>query len=92
VPRREKREERTTRQSRHPLGVTAARTIERARRIGTYDVSILPEPDCCTVFQTKKPMIRGRLDACAAAEELIDVEGLVRDAVAGAERIEIEPV
>ncbi len=74
------------------LGFDKQETIERARRIGTYDVSILPEPDCCTVFQPKKPVIRGRLDACAAAEELIDVEGLVRDAVAGAERIEIEPV
>ena len=66
-------------------------TIALAKRIGTYDVSILPEPDCCTVFQPTKPVIRGTLDACEAAEAELDVEGLVAAAVEGVERIDVEP-
>jgi len=63
-------------------------TIERARHIGTYELSIEPEPDCCTVFQPRRPVIRGRLGACDGAEEALDVDGLVASAVEGAERIE----
>ena len=36
-------------------------TIEIARRIGTFDISNRPDPDCCTVFQPARPMIRGKL-------------------------------
>jgi thiamine biosynthesis protein ThiI len=65
-------------------------TIEIARRIGTLDVSVLPEPDCCTVFQPSKPIIHGRLEECEAAEAGLDVVGLVERALAGVERIDIE--
>jgi tRNA uracil 4-sulfurtransferase len=65
-------------------------TIEVARRIGTFETSIQPEPDCCTVFQPTRPIIRGRIEQCEAAEAELDLEGLVERAVAGAERFEIE--
>ena len=64
-------------------------TIELARRIGTYDLSIEPEPDCCTVFQPKRPIIRGRLSVCEDAEASLDVEALVSEAIAGTERLTI---
>jgi thiamine biosynthesis protein ThiI len=51
--------------------------IALARRIGTYDVSIENEPDCCTVFQPERPVIRGRLAECQAVEANLDVEGLI---------------
>jgi len=59
--------------------------IQVARRIGTFDISIQPEPDCCTVFQPSRPVIRGRLEDCLAAEEQMDVEGLVQRALDGTE-------
>ncbi len=55
--------------------------IEVARRIGTFDISILPEPDCCTVFQPTRPVIRGRLQDCLEAEAQMDVEALVQAAL-----------
>jgi thiamine biosynthesis protein ThiI len=65
-------------------------TIELARRIGTMEVSVLPEPDCCTVFQPSKPIIHGRLEECEAAEAGLDVPGLVERALHGVERIDVE--
>ncbi|MAG62408.1 MAG: tRNA uracil 4-sulfurtransferase ThiI [Planctomycetota bacterium] len=59
--------------------------IRVARRIGTFDISIQPEPDCCTVFQPSRPVIRGRLEDCLAAEAQMDVEGLVQRALDGTE-------
>ena len=64
-------------------------TIEIARRIGTFDVSSLPEPDCCTVFQPRKPVLRARPDDCEQAEAELDIESLVIEAVRGTERIDL---
>ena len=64
-------------------------TITLARRIGTFDVSVRPEPDCCTVFQPERPVIRGTLARCAREEAALDVEGLVTAAVEGTEREEL---
>ncbi len=64
--------------------------IELAQKIGTFDVSIQPEPDCCTVFMPRKPMIYGRIQDCEAAEAELDVEGLMERALAGLERVDIE--
>lgn len=64
-------------------------TIALSRRIGTFDVSIRPEPDCCTVFQPSKPVIRGRLDRCDEAEAVLDVEGLVERALDGIETVDL---
>lgn len=66
-------------------------TIAIARRIGTYETSILPEPDCCTVFQPKRPVLRGRIEECEAAEAEFDVEELVAAAVRETETIDVEP-
>ncbi|MCB9914675.1 MAG: tRNA 4-thiouridine(8) synthase ThiI [Planctomycetes bacterium] len=64
-------------------------TIALARRIGTFDVSVLPEPDCCTVFMPRRPMIHGKLEVCEEAEAQLDVQGLVERALAGVERIDV---
>ena len=67
-----------------------AEIIALARRIGTYELSIEPEPDCCTVFQPKRPVIQGRADVCLAAERELEVGRLVEQACEGAERHVIE--
>jgi len=64
--------------------------IDLAIRIGTYDISILPEPDCCTVFMPRKPIIHGRTRACEEAEARLDSDGLVERALEGTERFDIE--
>jgi len=67
------------------LGFDKEETIRIARRIGTYELSILPEPDCCTVFQPTRPVIRGTVARCHEAEANLDVEALVEEAVLGTE-------
>jgi len=54
-------------------------TVRLAQQIGTYDISILPYEDCCSVFVPKHPVTRPRLDAAEKAEELLDVEGLAQE-------------
>ena len=68
------------------LGFDKSETVDLAREIGTFELSIQPEPDCCTVFQPKRPIIRGRVEVCEDAERELDVDGLVTQAVESAER------
>ena len=72
------------------IGFDKEEIIERARRIGTFDTSLVPEPDCCTVFQPRSPMIRGRIEDCLAAERELDVTGLVQRAVDGVESLTVD--
>jgi tRNA uracil 4-sulfurtransferase len=60
--------------------------ITLARRIGTYDISIQPFPDSCTVFQPRKPKIRATLEETERAEEALDVDALLSEAFDGVEK------
>ncbi len=71
------------------IGFDKLETIALARRIGTYEISIEPEPDCCTVFQPERPVIRGRLEACLEAEARLDVESLVASSLAGLRTVDV---
>ena len=68
-----------------------AETIELARRIGTFDLSIEPQPDCCTVFQPKRPILHGSPEVCASIEGELDLERLIREAIDGTESLVIDP-
>ncbi|MDE7454044.1 MAG: tRNA 4-thiouridine(8) synthase ThiI [Clostridia bacterium] len=61
--------------------------IERSRAIGTYQTSIEPYEDCCTVFLPKHPVTRPKLSDVIAEEAKLDVEALVDEAVATLETI-----
>jgi len=61
--------------------------VERSRQIGTYETSILPYEDCCTVFTPRRPRTKPKLDEVLAAEKALDIEALVEQAVMGIERI-----
>jgi thiamine biosynthesis protein ThiI len=63
--------------------------VNLAEKIGTLELSNLPEPDCCTVFMPSRPIIHGKVSACEEAEEAIDVDGLVQRALEGTEKIDI---
>ena len=65
------------------IGMDKVEIIRIARDIGTFDTSILPYEDCCTVFTPRHPATRPDLEAVRTAEAALDVEGLVAKALAG---------
>ncbi|MCA9541869.1 MAG: tRNA 4-thiouridine(8) synthase ThiI [Myxococcales bacterium] len=64
-------------------------TIDIARHIDTFDISIRPHEDCCTLFVPKNPATRATQPVIERAESRLDVDALVRAAVAGAERVDL---
>lgn len=67
------------------IGMDKAEITTQAREIGTYDLSILPDQDCCQLFIPAHPATRSRLDDVIAAEQGLDAEELVQTAVREAE-------
>ncbi len=65
--------------------------MDKAREIGTYDISIQPYEDCCTVFLPKHPVTKPKLERIEKSEAALDVETLVKNAVASEEIVEIRP-
>ena len=61
-------------------------TMSLAEKIGTYETSIQPFEDCCTIFLPKNPSIHPNLKKVEEAERKLDIEGLVDRAMAGIER------
>lgn len=57
--------------------------IEIAEKIDTFNLSILPFEDCCTVFAPPSPKTNPKLENCLQYEQRLDVEGMVNRAVAG---------
>lgn len=64
--------------------------MDKAMEIGTYEKSIEPYEDCCTVFLPKHPTTKPRLAQIEASESLLDVEGLVDAAVKSEEIVRID--
>ncbi len=71
------------------VGMDKEDIVKISRKIGTYDTSILPYEDCCTVFTPRHPRLHPTLEELEAAEQALDVEGMVRAAVDGIERIQV---
>lgn len=69
------------------VGFDKTEIIERSRAIGTFETSIQPYEDCCTVFLPKHPLIRPRLSEVEAAEAKLDVNGLVEEALSTLETV-----
>ncbi|MBQ1236204.1 MAG: tRNA 4-thiouridine(8) synthase ThiI [Oscillospiraceae bacterium] len=72
------------------IGMDKEEIITIARKIGTFDTSILPYEDCCTVFTPRHPRTHPKLSEVEAAESALDIEGLVEEALAGIERIRVD--
>ncbi len=66
------------------IGMDKDEIIRRARHIETFDISIRPYEDCCTVFTPRHPRTRPSLPLVEAAEQKLDVEALVSRAAKGA--------
>ncbi len=64
--------------------------IDIAKKIDTYDISILPYEDCCTVFVPEHPVINPDLNYAKSEEEKIDYESIIRDIVHNIKTITIK--
>ena len=71
------------------IGMDKVEIMDMARRIGTYEKSIEPYEDCCTVFLPKHPVTKPRLEKILKSESKLDVEKLVEMAVDSAEQVQI---
>jgi len=69
------------------VGMDKYEVIEIARRIETYDISIRPYEDCCTIFVAKHPETKPKLDRILESEKKIDFEGLVQECLLDIEEI-----
>ena len=65
--------------------------MDKAREIGTYDISIQPYEDCCTVFLPKHPVTKPKLPRIEKSESKLDVDALVAAAVESEEIVTIQP-
>ncbi len=72
------------------IGMDKEEIITIARKIGTFDTSILPYEDCCTVFTPRHPRTRPQVSEVEAAESALDVDTLVQEAIQGIERIGLD--
>ena len=73
------------------IGMDKVEIIRMSREIGTYETSILPYEDCCTVFTPRHPATRPDLEEVRRAEAALDVEGLVARALEGESWVRVKP-
>lgn len=67
------------------IGFDKDEIIEIARKINTFDTSILPYEDCCTIFLPKNPATKPKLEVVERAEKALDVDALVEHALKNVE-------
>lgn len=72
------------------IGMDKVDIMAISREIGTYDISILPYEDCCTIFVPKHPKTRPKLKDIRDSEQLLPKAGLMDEALENAEIITIE--
>jgi thiamine biosynthesis protein ThiI len=65
--------------------------VKEARRIGTYETSILPYDDCCSLFVPRHPATRARISDLVHAEAGLDMDALAQELADKAERILVKP-
>jgi thiamine biosynthesis protein ThiI len=65
--------------------------VALARRIGSYEISIQPDQDCCSLFVPKHPETRSRLETIENAESRIEVETAMNEALETAEIVTLYP-
>ncbi len=71
------------------IGFDKNEIIEKSVKMGAYETSILPFEDCCTVFLPDYPAIRPKMSDILKEEAKLDVEGLLDEAFASLEKIEV---
>ena len=73
------------------IGMDKEEIVRIARHVGTFDTSILPYEDCCTVFTPRHPKTKPNLEEVREYEAALDIDGLCGKALAGREMIRLYP-
>ena len=73
------------------IGMDKTEIMDIANAIDTYDTSILPYEDCCTVFTPRHPVTKPKLETMPKVESKLDVEALVNEAVENTETLIVDP-
>ena len=63
------------------IGFDKSDIVEISQKIGTYETSIQPFEDCCTVFLPKHPVIKPKIEIIERAEKKLDIESLIEEAI-----------
>ena len=71
------------------IGMDKEEIVEISRRIDTFETSILPYEDCCTVFTPKHPSTKPKIEKVVLSQNLLEWEKMVDEAVDGTEIIEV---
>jgi thiamine biosynthesis protein ThiI len=71
------------------IGLDKDEIIKISRQIDTFDISIEPYEDCCTVFTPKHPRTRPQIHVLEEAEKAMDVDGLIESALANTQILNI---
>jgi thiamine biosynthesis protein ThiI len=66
------------------IGMDKDEIAAAARAIGTFETSIIPDQDCCTLFTPKHPVVRSTVEEIRQVEGRLDVSALVADGLARA--------
>ena len=72
------------------IGMDKEEIVQMSRKIGTFDTSILPYEDCCTVFTPRHPRTRPTVAEVEKAESALEVDALVEEALQGIERVYLD--
>lgn len=73
------------------IGMDKNEVVEIARKINTFETSILPYEDCCTVFVAKHPKTKPQLEKIMLSESHLDLEPMIEKAIRDTEVIRIRP-
>ena len=73
------------------IGMDKEEIVTIARKIGTFETSIQPYEDCCTVFTPKHPKTKPELEKVLVQENKLDFEGLVAEAMENINTVHIFP-
>ncbi len=72
------------------IGFDKEEIIRSARKIGTFETSILPYEDCCTVFTPRHPELKPTAERAAEAESALDIDALVEEAIHNVEYVKLK--
>ena len=73
------------------IGMDKEEIVRISRKIETFETSILPYEDCCTIFTPRHPQTKPRVDQLEQSETLLDGEALIERALSGIEVVDIRP-
>ena len=72
------------------VGMDKEEIVQIARKIGTFETSILPYEDCCTVFTPRHPKTKPHVEEVRELEAVLDIDALCDRAMSGRERVRIK--